>query len=77
MNAKTVLVVLLVVLALFAWGASAPTSTDPGTVSVRQDTYCPPTAADWADWRWRDDANKIRCGWDIETPNFLEADPTY
>jgi len=72
MNAKTVLALLIVAFALVACGP-----TNPGSVRVRQDTYCPPTADEWTDWRWQDDAHSLRCSWQIEPPNFLEADPAY
>jgi len=72
MKTKTVLLLLLVALALVA---CAP--TDPGTVRARQDTYCPPTAEEWTDWRWESEAHSLRCSWEIEPPEFLERDPEY
>jgi len=79
MKAKNVAVALAViaVLALFLWGTGAPTTNTTGAVRVRQDTYCPPTAEEWTDWVWKDEAHSLRCSWEITPPNFLEPDPEF
>jgi len=79
MTPKNVAVAFVVIAVLVACGLSTAGNTGntgTGTVRVRQTTYCP-TAEQWADWRWESDAHSLRCSWQIEPPNFLEADPAY